>query len=92
MEQLMTTKAGLHVPASAITRKRRVVLADTFKQMKRCFTNLRAEGLATLLMCADCKQVIELRLDDRLVENVDGQAVGGGRPVLRCRCTDRAVR
>jgi hypothetical protein len=91
-ETPVTTEAGLVVPASSVTRKRRVLPADTFKRLKRFITDMDAEKIVALLVCADCQKPVVLRLEDRLVETDDyGNQLPGGRPVLRCQCSNRVV-
>jgi hypothetical protein len=78
------------------------VLGATFKKIRRLVLDLKAEGLVPLIACTDCGGLVALALEDRLVESFsaldketgemkDRQA-GGGRPVMKCKCSDRVVR
>ena len=89
MENTVTTEAGLVVPESAVAvdRQDRTMAPRTLKRIQRFMREMDAEDIGFLIVCKRCNQSLRLYMTDRIEADK-----AGGKPMLRCKCSDRVER
>lgn len=93
---LAETQSGLVVPSDAVAKTQRTLDNETFKKLRRLVREAKDNHLGTVFICTECKQPVELKQVDRIIETastiVDGKMeprnAPGGRLMIECKCSE----